>query len=81
MRELWMSISAKVDNEPCVGYVGPDIKDIFKEWLKDDLNSYFLEITINVLEKVDHITGLPIVELISDKVNGKEQVNGLLRQH
>lgn len=109
MRELWTSISAKVDSEPCAGYVGargaghfvkmvhngieyaimesiaeiydimknsvmleiPHIRDIFREWLKHDLNSYLLEITVDVLEKVDKVTGLPIIELISDKAEQK----------
>ncbi|MEM2469625.1 MAG: NADP-dependent phosphogluconate dehydrogenase [Nitrososphaerota archaeon] len=109
MREFWRSISAKVDSEPCAGYVGsrgaghfvkmvhngieyaimesiaetydimrnvmmleiPHIRDMFREWLKHDLNSYLLEITVDVLQRVDEVTNLPIVELIYDKAEQK----------
>lgn len=109
MRELWISISAKVDGEPCAGYVGTrgaghfvkmihngieyaileliaeaydimkngmkleitHIRDVFREWLKSELNSYLLEITVDVLERVDPGVGLPLIELISDKAEQK----------
>ena len=109
MKDLWMSVSAKVDGEPCAAYVGPrgsghfvkmvhngieyaileliaetydimsngikletsKIRDIFREWVKSELESYLLQITIDVLEKIDAETGLPIVELISDKAEQK----------
>ncbi len=109
MRELWVSISAKVNGEPCAGHVGTKgaghfvkmvhngieyailesiaevydimkngmkleinhIRDIFREWLRSELNSYLLEITVDVLERVDPNVTLPLIELISDKAEQK----------
>jgi len=109
IRELWVTISVKVDGEPCAGYVGnrgaghfvkmvhngieyailesiaeaydimkngmkleiTHIRDIFREWLRSELNSYLLEITVDVLERLDPKLGLPLIELISDKAEQK----------
>jgi 6-phosphogluconate dehydrogenase len=54
-----------------IGMNANDIADVFEEWNKGPLDSYLLEITIDVLRHKELETGQPIVELILDKAGQK----------
>ncbi len=107
--DILTKIAAKVDNEPCCTYIGPDgaghyvkmvhngieygdmeliseayqfmtfalgmkakaCHKVFAEWDKGDLNSYLIEITADILSKVDPDTGKPLVDLILDRAGQK----------
>lgn len=50
----------------------PSIGQIFEEWNKsEDLNSYLVEITAQVLQYIDPDTGKPLVDLILDQAEQK----------
>ncbi|SER51164.1 6-phosphogluconate dehydrogenase, NADP(+)-dependent, decarboxylating [Corynebacterium cystitidis DSM 20524] len=53
------------------GYEPAEIADIFAEWNKGDLNSYLIEITVEVLRQVDAETGKPLVDVILDAAGQK----------
>ena len=48
-----------------------EMQDVFEEWNKGELNSYLIEITANILGKVDEETGKPLVDLILDRAGNK----------
>ncbi len=48
-----------------------EMHDVFAEWNKGELDSYLIEITADILEKVDPETGNPLVEMILDKAGQK----------
>jgi len=48
-----------------------DIAAVFKEWNEGDLESFLIEITARVLEKVDASTGEPLVDVILDEAAQK----------
>ncbi|MBN1343324.1 MAG: decarboxylating NADP(+)-dependent phosphogluconate dehydrogenase [Phycisphaerae bacterium] len=48
-----------------------EMHEVFAEWNKGELNSYLIEITANILSKVDDETGKPIVDLILDTAGQK----------
>jgi 6-phosphogluconate dehydrogenase len=48
-----------------------EIGDIFSRWNEGDLDSYLIEITSEVLRKVDETTGRPLVDLILDEAEQK----------
>jgi 6-phosphogluconate dehydrogenase len=48
-----------------------EIADIFDEWNQGELKSYLIEITAVILRKRDHITGLPLIDVILDKAGQK----------
>ena len=54
-----------------LGLSAPEIADIFAEWNKGDLDSYLIEITSEVLRKIDASTGKPLVDLILDEAAHK----------
>ena len=45
--------------------------EIFQEWNQGDLDSYLIQITAEVLAKVDTATGRPLVEVIRDEAEQK----------
>lgn len=47
------------------------MSDIFARWNDSDLNSFLVEVTAEVLRKVDAETGQPLVEMILDKAAQK----------
>ncbi|MFN6964069.1 MAG: NADP-dependent phosphogluconate dehydrogenase [Pyrinomonadaceae bacterium] len=47
------------------------MSETFAEWNASELNSFLIEITAEVLRKVDADTGLPLVEMILDKAAQK----------
>jgi len=44
---------------------------VFSDWNKGELDSYLIEITADILSKIDKETGKPIVEIILDKAGQK----------
>lgn len=48
-----------------------EIADIFETWNHGELKSYLVEITSDILRKVDEKTGLPLVDVILDKTGQK----------
>ncbi len=48
-----------------------EMHDVFAEWNKGELDSYLIEITADILDKVDPETGNPLVEMILDKAGQK----------
>lgn len=54
-----------------LGMTPAQIGDVFAEWNKTDLDSYLIEITAEVLHKVDDKTGKPLVDVIVDHAGMK----------
>jgi 6-phosphogluconate dehydrogenase len=48
-----------------------EIADIFETWNQGELKSYLIEITAEILKKKDDKTGLPLIDVILDKVGNK----------
>ncbi|MGM7723438.1 decarboxylating NADP(+)-dependent phosphogluconate dehydrogenase [Metabacillus sp. Hm71] len=48
-----------------------EIAEIFESWNKGELKSYLIQITAEILKKKDDITGLPLIDVILDKVGQK----------
>ena len=48
-----------------------EMHEIFKGWNRGELDSYLIEITADILLKVDPETGQPLVEIILDKAGQK----------
>ena len=48
-----------------------EISDLFTEWNAGELKSYLIEITANILKKIDPETGLPLVDMILDEAQQK----------
>ncbi|HVN55430.1 MAG TPA: NADP-dependent phosphogluconate dehydrogenase [Anaerolineaceae bacterium] len=109
VNDIFTDISARVDGEPCVTYIGPhgsghyvkmvhngieygdmqliaeaydilhrglaipnrELAQIFAEWNQGELESYLIEITSQILTRLDADTGLPLVDLILDEAQQK----------
>jgi 6-phosphogluconate dehydrogenase len=109
VRPIFEAISAKVNGEPCVAYIGPrgaghyvkmvhngieygdmqliaeaydvlhrglgleaeELYQAFAEWNEHELQSYLIEITRDILAKMDDETGRPLVDLILDEAQQK----------
>lgn len=54
-----------------LGMSAIEMKEIFATWNKGELNSYLIEITADILGKVDDETGKPLVDVILDKAGQK----------
>ena len=54
-----------------LGLNAVDLSAIFKEWNAGDLKSYLIEITAEVLARVDPDTGQPLVDVILDEAQQK----------
>ncbi len=48
-----------------------EIADIFETWNQGELKSYLIEISTEILRKRDDLTGLPLIDVILDKVGQK----------
>jgi 6-phosphogluconate dehydrogenase len=48
-----------------------EIADIFETWNQGELKSYLIQITAEILKKKDEETGLPLIDVILDKVGQK----------
>jgi 6-phosphogluconate dehydrogenase len=53
------------------GMQAREIADVFSAWNEGELESYLVEITARVLERVDGETGTPLVDLILDEAQQK----------
>jgi len=54
-----------------LGLKAVEIADLFKEWNKGELKSYLVEITADILTKIDQETGRPLVDIILDEAQQK----------
>ena len=54
-----------------LGLTPSTIAKIFREWNQGELDSYLIEISAEVLDKVDDATQTPLVDLIMDKAGQK----------
>ncbi len=54
-----------------VGMTAPEIAEVFTEWNKGELDSYLVQITSEILAKLDPETGKPIVDVIQDTAGQK----------
>ncbi len=57
--------------EQLLGLSTEEMRDVFEEWNKGELNSYLIEITRDILGTKDAETGKPIVHIILDKAEQK----------
>src|SRR5439155_1405667 len=48
-----------------------DLAEIFAQWNRGELQSYLIEITVQVLQKRDDETGEPLVDVILDEAQQK----------
>src|SRR5439155_10512427 len=48
-----------------------DLADIFAQWNRGALESYLIEITSQIFQKIDPDTGKPLVDVILDKAGQK----------
>jgi 6-phosphogluconate dehydrogenase len=48
-----------------------DVRELFVQWRTGELSSYLMEATARVLQKIDEVTGTPLVELILDAAEQK----------
>ena len=49
----------------------PELANVFAEWNKGELDSYLIEITSQIFQKIDPDTGKPLVDMILDKAGQK----------
>lgn len=54
-----------------LGMTAPELADVFAEWNTGELKSYLIEITAEVLRKIDPDTGRPLVDVILDEAAQK----------
>ena len=54
-----------------LGLSAAELHQIFKAWNEAELSSFLIEITANIMTKVDSDTGQPLVEVILDKAGQK----------
>ena len=54
-----------------LGMSPAEIQAVFDEWNKGELNSYLIEITAEVLKRIDPETGRPLVDVILDTAGQK----------
>jgi 6-phosphogluconate dehydrogenase len=54
-----------------LGATPAEIAEIFRQWNEGDLESYLIEITVEVLKQIDARTGGPLVDVIVDQAEQK----------
>lgn len=54
-----------------LGLNAQELHEVFSEWNKGELNSYLIEITANIFNKTDDVTGKPLVDVILDTAGQK----------
>ena len=55
----------------CIGMEPKEMSEVFAQWNEGDLDSYLIEITRDILAKVDDETGKPMVDVILDTAGQK----------
>jgi 6-phosphogluconate dehydrogenase len=54
-----------------LGLDAPALHEVFKKWNAGDLNSYLIEITMDIFKRIDEETGKPLVEMVLDRAGQK----------
>lgn len=54
-----------------LGMSANEMQQVFQEWNEGELNSYLIEITADILGRIDEETGLPLLEVILDSAGSK----------
>lgn len=54
-----------------LGMTATEMQQVFARWNEGELNSYLIEITADILGRIDEETGKPIVDVILDKAGQK----------
>ena len=54
-----------------LGMSASEMQQIFQKWNEGELNSYLIEITADILGRVDEETGLPLIDVILDSAGSK----------
>ena len=49
----------------------PEMRAVFEDWNKGELQSYLIEITADILGKIDDETGVPLIDMIRDTAEHK----------
>jgi 6-phosphogluconate dehydrogenase len=49
-----------------IGMTDNEIADVFDRWNQSELNGYLVEITADILRRVDEITGKPLIDVVLD---------------
>lgn len=57
--------------ERVLGMSAAEMSDVFAEWNEGELQSYLIEITADILRRVDEETGRPLVDVILDEAGHK----------
>ena len=54
-----------------LGLQAAHLADVFREWNAGELDSFLIEITSKIFQRIDEETGLPLVDMILDKAKQK----------
>ncbi|GAB4377724.1 MAG: decarboxylating NADP(+)-dependent phosphogluconate dehydrogenase [Calditrichia bacterium] len=54
-----------------LGMPYPEMQEVFTEWNKGELDSYLIQITADIMGKIDEETGRPMLEVILDRAGQK----------
>jgi len=54
-----------------LGYTPAQVGSVFERWNAGSLNSYLMEISADILQQADPLTGAPLVDMILDKAGQK----------
>jgi len=69
--DMQMIAEAYLLMKQVLGMTPAQMHEIFKEWNKGELDSYLIEITADILAKIDDETGQPMVDVILDTAGQK----------
>ncbi len=69
--DMQMICEAYALMENLLGLTPGEMHQIFTEWNEGELNSYLIEITSNIMEKKDSVTGKPMIHVILDTAGQK----------
>jgi 6-phosphogluconate dehydrogenase len=64
-------IAEAYDLLSAAGLTAAEAADVFREWNSGELDSFLIEITADVLDQVDAVTGGPLVDVIVDAAEQK----------
>jgi len=69
--DMEMICEAYLIMERVLGMTPDEMHEIFIEWNQEELNSYLIEITANIMVKKDEKTGQPLINVILDTAGQK----------